>query len=151
MILALPLATVGGVISLRLLNLFTFQPLDLLTMIGFVILLGLVVNNAILLVHQTRSAEREGASRRDAVAQALRLRTRPILMSTLTSLFGMLPLLLMPGVGSVIYRGLASVIVGGMSVSAIFTLLLLPALLRLGEPAVESESIGDQAPARQPA
>jgi len=150
-ILALPLATVGGVVSLRLLNLFTFQPLDLLTMIGFVILLGLVVNNAILLVHQTRSAEREGASRRESVAQALRLRTRPILMSTLTSLFGMLPLLLMPGVGSVIYRGLASVIVGGMSVSAIFTLLLLPALLRLGEPAVETESIRDGAAAQQPA
>ncbi len=150
-ILALPLATVGGVAALRILNLFSFQTLDLLTMIGFVILLGLVVNNAILLVHQTRSAEREGASRREAVAQALRLRTRPIFMSTLTSLFGMLPLLLMPGVGSVIYRGLAVVIVGGMSVSTIFTLLLLPALLRLGEPAVEAESITDQAPARQPA
>jgi multidrug efflux pump subunit AcrB len=150
-ILALPLATVGGVLALRILNLFTFQPLDLLTMIGFVILLGLVVNNAILLVHQTRSAEREGASRRDAVAQALRLRTRPILMSTLTSLFGMLPLLLMPGVGSVIYRGLASVIVGGMSVSAVFTLLLLPALLRLGEPAQATESIRDGAAAQQPA
>ena len=134
-VLAIPLATVGGVVALRLLNLLTFQPLDLLTMIGFIILLGLVVNNAILLVHQTRTAEREGISRRGAVSQALRLRMRPIFMSTLTSIFGMLPLLLMPGAGSAIYRGLASVIVGGMSVSTIFTLLLLPSLLRLGEPA----------------
>ena len=137
--LALPLATVGGVVALRLLNLMTFQPLDLLTMIGFIILLGLVVNNAILLVHQTRSAEREGLRRREAVRQALRLRTRPIFMSTLTSIFGMMPLLLMPGEGSVIYRGLASVIVGGMSVSALFTLLLLPSFLRLGEGAQVTE------------
>ncbi len=132
-VLALPLATVGGVVALRLLNLVTFQPLDLLTMIGFIILLGLVVNNAILLVHQTRSAERDGEQRREAVRQALRVRVRPILMSTLTSIFGMLPLLLNPGTGSVIYRGLAAVIVGGMCVSTLFTLVLLPSLLRLGE------------------
>jgi multidrug efflux pump subunit AcrB len=54
-------------------------------------------------------------------------------MSTMTSIFGMLPLLLNPGVGSVIYRGLAAVIVGGMLVSTVFTLLLLPSFLRLGE------------------
>ena len=131
--MAMPLAMVGGIIAIRLLNLVTFQPLDLLTMIGFVILLGLVVNNAILLVHQTRSAEREGVSRHQAVEQALQTRLRPIFMSTLTSIFGMLPLLLMPGAGSVIYRGLAAVIVGGMCVSTLFTLLLLPCFLRMGE------------------
>ena len=131
--LALPLATVGGVVALRLINLVTFQPLDLLTMIGFIILLGLVVNNAILLVHQTRAAEREGAGRRQAVREALTVRLRPIFTSTLTSIFGMLPLVLNPGPGSAIYRGLAVAIVGGMSVSTIFTLLLLPSFLRLGE------------------
>ncbi|MEW9797029.1 efflux RND transporter permease subunit [Alteromonas sp. CYL-A6] len=133
-VLALPLATVGGVMAIRLLNLVTFQPMDLLTMIGFIILLGLVVNNAILLVHQTRNGEREGLSRRDAVHQAVLLRLRPIFMSTLTSIFGMLPLLLLPGAGSVIYRGLAAVIVGGMSLSTIFTLVLLPALLQVSLP-----------------
>jgi len=131
-VIALPLATVGGVLALRLMNLFVFQPLDLLTMIGFIILLGLVVNNAILLVHQTREAERNGLARNDAVQQALNMRMRPIFMSTLTSIFGMLPLLLLPGEGSVIYRGLAVVIVGGMSISTVFTLLLLPSLLQLG-------------------
>ena len=105
--------------------------MDLLTMIGFIILLGLVVNNAILLVVQTRASEEDGLSRNDAVAKALRLRLRPIFMSTLTSIFGMLPLLLFPGAGSVIYRGMAAAIVGGMSVSTLFTLLLLPSLLRL--------------------
>jgi len=132
-LLVMPLAVVGGVIGLRILNLFTYQSLELLTMIGFIILLGLVVNNAILLVHQTRAAEREGLSRADAVAQAIRIRARPIFMSTLTSICGMLPLMLVPGAGSAIYRGLATVIVGGMSVSAVFTLLLLPSILRLGE------------------
>ena len=102
-------------------------------MIGFLILLGMVVNNAILLVHQTRAAEREGLRRRDAVNQAVHLRLRPILMSTLTSIFGMLPLLLIPGAGTELYRGLAAVIVGGMSVSTVFTLILLPSLLRIGE------------------
>ncbi len=84
-------------------------------------------------MHQTRSAEREGLARRDAVEQAIHLRLRPILMSTLTSIFGMLPLLVMPGAGTELYRGLAAVIVGGMVISTLFTLILLPALLRLGE------------------
>lgn len=129
----MPLAVFGGVSALRLLNLFSYQSLDMLTMIGFIILLGLVVNNAILLVSQTRDSEREGMSRRDAVQQAVRLRVRPVYMSTLTSIFGMLPLALIPGVGSDIYRGLAIVIVGGMLLCLFFTLVLMPSLLRLGE------------------
>ncbi|MGS2722493.1 efflux RND transporter permease subunit [Porticoccus sp. GXU_MW_L64] len=132
-VLSMPLAMVGGIVAIRVLNLVTHQPMDLLTMIGFVILLGLVVNNAILLVHQTRTAEGEGLGRHQAVEQALRLRLRPIFMSTLTSIFGMLPLLLVPGEGSVIYRGLAAVIVGGMCVSTLFTLVLLPCFLRMGK------------------
>ncbi len=139
-ILVIPLATVGGVVAVDLVNRVVPQPMDLLTMIGFIILLGLVVNNAILLVHQTRAAEREGTARRDAVEQAVHLRLRPILMSTLTSLFGMLPLLLNPGAGSELYRGLAAVIVGGLSVSTVFTLILLPSLLRLGESRKEAQS-----------
>lgn len=132
-LLVMPLALSGGLIALRLLNLVTYQSLDMLTMIGFIILLGLVVNNAILLISQTRDGEREGLGLRDAVEAAVRLRTRPVYMSTLTSLFGMLPLMLVPGTGSDIYRGLATVIVGGMFFSAAFTLVLMPALLRLNE------------------
>ena len=146
-ILSIPMATVGGVISLRLMDFALMatggQQMDLLTMIGFVILLGLVVNNAILLVYRARDAEREGMSRRDAVENAVRLRLRPILMSTMTSIFGMLPLMLMPGSGSELYRGLATVIVGGMLISAIFTLLLLPSLLRMGEDKVP-ETVGPE-------
>ena len=130
-VISIPLATVGGVAALRILNEISFQPMDLLTMIGFIILLGLVVNNAILLVVQTRRSEAEGESREQAVRTALRLRLRPIFMSTLTSIFGMAPLLLIPGEGSEIYRGMAAAIVGGMCVSTLFTLILLPSLLRM--------------------
>ncbi|MDX1381171.1 MAG: efflux RND transporter permease subunit, partial [Xanthomonadales bacterium] len=132
-VLTIPLAGVGGIVALQVLNLVSFQPMDLLTMIGFIILLGLVVNNAILLVDQTRQAERDGMSRDEAVEHALQIRLRPIFMSTATSIFGMLPLLLLPGEGSVIYRGLAAAIVGGMAFSLFFTLLLLPSLLRMGQ------------------
>ena len=139
-VLTIPLATIGGIGFLQLTNLVILQPLDLLTMIGFVILLGLVVNNAILLVYQTRVGEGEGLSRHDAVEQGVRLRLRPILMSTLTSICGMLPLLLIPGAGAELYRGIAAVIVGGMSISTIFTLIFLPSLLQMGKKTVESES-----------
>jgi len=136
-ILTIPMATVGGVVALRVVDFALSasggQQMDLLTMIGFIILLGLVVNNAILLVYRARDAEREGMSRRDAVESAVRLRLRPILMSTTTSVFGMLPLMLMPGSGTELYRGMATVIVGGMLVSTLFTLILLPSLLRMHE------------------
>ncbi len=131
-IITLPMATVGGILAIRGMDLINPLPLDLLGMIGFIILLGLVVNNAILLVAQTRASESRGKSRPEAVREALSLRIRPIFMSTSTSIMGMLPLVLSPGAGSLIYRGLATVIVGGMAVSTMFTLLLLPALLQLG-------------------
>ncbi|MEM7282056.1 MAG: efflux RND transporter permease subunit [Pseudomonadota bacterium] len=133
-LLIMPLALAGGILALKVMNLIgIYQSLDLLTMIGFIILLGLVVDNAILLVSQTRTGERSGLSTADAVEAAIRVRARPVYMSTLTSIFGMLPLMLVPGVGTDIYRGLAVVIVGGMTISAIFTLVLMPSLLRLRE------------------
>lgn len=140
-VMTIPLATIGGIAVLQITNSLIFQPLDLLTMIGFIILLGLVVNNAILLVYQTRVGEGEGLSRHDAVQQAVRLRLRPILMSTLTSLCGMLPLLLIPGAGAELYRGIAAVIVGGMSVSTVFTLIFLPSLLQMGKASMQMKSI----------
>lgn len=132
-LLTIPMATIGGIVALRIVDLIFGQAMDMLTMIGFVILLGLVVNNAILLVYRARDGEREGLDRREAVRQAVGLRLRPILMSTFTSLFGMLPLLLLPGAGTELYRGLAAVIVGGLAVSTLFTLVLLPSLLRINE------------------
>ena len=146
-ILTIPLASFGGVLALVLLRLFTAQTLDLLTMIGFVVLMGLVVNNAILLVDQARTEIRGGATVRDAVQASLATRTRPILLTTLTTLFGMLPLVLIPGPGSVLYRGLGTVLVGGMAVNSVFTLVLLPTLLRLMEGTTErTVALPDKSP-----
>jgi multidrug efflux pump subunit AcrB len=142
--LTIPLASFGGVLALWVLRLITFQTLDMLTMIGFVVLMGLVVNNAILLTDETRAGERNGLSRREAIAVSLATRTRPIFSITLTTLLGMLPMVVVPGPGSALYRGLGTVIVGGMALNAVFTLVLLPALLRLNEkPAAERVGIED--------
>jgi HAE1 family hydrophobic/amphiphilic exporter-1 len=137
-LLSVPLATAGGVGGLAVLNLFSVQHLDMLTLLGFVILIGIVVNNAILLVHQTLfHIRQEGLSIEDAVAEATRNRMRPIFMSTLTSVFGMLPLVLFPGAGAELYRGLGAVVVGGLCLSAILTLAIIPPLLGLVAGAVE--------------
>jgi len=131
-LLSVPLAAAGGVAGLVMLNFFMYQPLDMLTLLGFVILVGIVVNNAILLVHRTLFHLREDGMAPDkAILEATRNRIRPIFMSTLTSVFGMLPLVLFPGAGSELYRGLGSVVVGGLSLSAILTLLIVPPMLTL--------------------
>ena len=147
--LVLPVSVAGGVAALRIVGLFGFQALDLLTMIGFIILLGLVVNAAILLVDQTRARERSGVPRREAVRQALETRARPIVLSTLTAVLGMLPLIAMPGLGAEIYRGLASVVAGGMLLGTLFTWFLMPALLRAGETEQSRSLAGGFAEAKQ--
>ncbi len=130
--LSVPLAAAGGVGGLTVLNMYVPQRLDMLTMLGFVILVGIVVNNAILLVHQTLlHIRQEGMDARDAIIEATRNRVRPIFMSTLTSVFGMLPLVILPGAGSELYRGLGSVVVGGLSLSALLTLIIIPPMLSL--------------------
>lgn len=132
-LLSVPLAAAGGVGGLAVLNeFFHTQKLDMLTMLGFVILIGIVVNNAILLVHQTLvHIRQDGMEPSKAIIEATRNRIRPIFMSTLTSVFGMLPLVMLPGAGSELYRGLGSVVVGGLSVSALLTLLVIPPMLAL--------------------
>lgn len=129
--ITLPLAAAGGFIGLSITNTFIApQPLDILTMLGFIILIGIVVNNAILIVYQSlNNVKREGMEHYEAVVDATHSRLRPIFMSTLTSLFGMLPLILAPGPGSEFYRGLGSVIIGGLSLSTLFTLFVIPSLL----------------------
>ena len=139
---AIPLATVGGVALLRIMNL----PMDLLTMLGFIILIGVVVNNAILVVHQAlnfmdphrrilspspEGETEEGMPVRQAISESVRSRVRPIMMSMLTTTFGLLPLVLSSGAGSELYRGIGSVVLGGLMLSTVFTLLIVPALFSL--------------------
>jgi multidrug efflux pump subunit AcrB len=130
-VLTVPVALVGGVIGLRVLGAIAFQPLDLLTMIGFIMMVGVIVNHAILLVDRTRDAQNHGHDLEESIRLALNQRLRAILASTLTGALGALPMAINPGPGSVIYRGLAAVNVGGVVVAMVFSLLLLPSLMRL--------------------
>ncbi|MGE9271152.1 MAG: efflux RND transporter permease subunit, partial [Verrucomicrobiales bacterium] len=135
--LSVPLATFGGFLGLAMVHKWSefdrhmpVQNLDMLTILGFVILAGVVVNNAILIVHQALNFMKEDQlDPMQSVVESVRSRVRPILMSTLTSVGGMLPLVLMPGAGSELYRGLGAVVVGGLTVSTIFTVFLVPAVL----------------------
>jgi HAE1 family hydrophobic/amphiphilic exporter-1 len=139
---SVPFATVGGFLGLRLVRLMDpTQQLDTLTMLGFVILIGVVVNNAILLVHQalnfmrgigdSEEDIRDPLSAREAIRESVKSRIRPIFMTTATSVFGMAPLVLAPGAGSELYRGLGAVVVGGLLCSTLFTLVLVPLLFSL--------------------
>ena len=130
-LITVPFASLGGFLGLFALNLFTYQPLDILTMLGFVILIGIVINNAILIVHQALNNMRAGMEQQEAIRESVRVRIRPIFMSTLTSVFGMLPLVLAPGEGSELYKGLGSVVVGGLVLSTVFTLFLIPSVFSL--------------------
>jgi HAE1 family hydrophobic/amphiphilic exporter-1 len=144
-IFTVPFAAAGGFLGLSLVNnLVAYQPLDVLTMLGFVILIGVVVNNAILVVHQAlnfmRGTERpdslegefeEGLSIREAIRESVKIRVRPIMMTTLTTLFGLFPLVVSSGAGSELYRGIGSVVLGGLLVSTVFTLIVIPALFTL--------------------
>ncbi len=125
-----PLAAAGGFFGLWLVNFYTPQPLDILTVLGFIILVGVVVNNAILIVCQSLNNIREGGmNHKEAALESVRTRLRPIFMSATTSIFGMAPLVLAPGPGSEFYRGLGSVALGGLAISTLFTILLIPSLL----------------------
>jgi hydrophobic/amphiphilic exporter-1 (mainly G- bacteria), HAE1 family len=131
-ILSVPLGAVGGILGLWLLNWFVLQTLDVITMLGFVILIGTVVANPILIVHQALNHMREDNMRpREAVLESTRTRIRPIFMTTITTVIGLLPLVLFPGAGSELYRGLGAVVLGGIVVSTVFTLILVPVLFIL--------------------
>ena len=106
------------------------QGFDVLSMLGFIILIGTVVNNAILIVHQSLNNVRyNGLIGKDAVIDAVKTRIRPIFMSAITSLLAMLPMVLSTGSGSELYRGLGSILLGGLAMSTIFTLFVIPSLL----------------------
>jgi len=139
-----PLATAGGFIGLKLVNiLIAPQPLDILTMLGFVILIGVVVNNAILIVHQALNNIRyHRMDYKEAVIESTKTRLRPIYMSASTSIFAMMPLVIAPGPGSELYRGLGSVVLGGLALSTVFTVFIIPSLLmffiRMEKPGVDT-------------
>jgi HAE1 family hydrophobic/amphiphilic exporter-1 len=121
---ALPLAIIGALIALAV----TGNTLNLLSMIGVVVLMGLVGKNGILLVDYTNSLRRAGRPRNDALRQAGGARLRPILMTTMALVFGMMPLAAKLEEGSEIYVGMATVIIGGMLSSTVLSLLVVPCM-----------------------
>jgi HAE1 family hydrophobic/amphiphilic exporter-1 len=128
----IPLAATGGVLAVRLAHLF--EPtikMDSVTMLGFVILAGVVVDNAILIVHQAINFTREGRPPQEAVLESVATRIRPIFITTVTTLLGSLPLVLARGSGSELYRGLGAAMFGGLALSTLFTLVLIPILYLL--------------------
>jgi multidrug efflux pump subunit AcrB len=135
----IPLGISGGIFGLWLMNQLggwlpeiglqeVSQSFDMITMLGFLILMGTVVNNPILIVHQAMNARRDGMQAINAVRHSVETRIRPIAMSTLTTVFGLAPLVLLPGEGTELYRGVGVIVMFGILGSAIVSLTFLPAL-----------------------
>jgi len=104
---------------------------DILTQLGIIILAGIVVNNAILIVHQMLNNIRSGMDEREALELSCQTRLRPIMMTVITSVCGMIPLAFGQGVGTELYRGMGTALIGGLSFSALFTLFLVPVIISL--------------------
>jgi hydrophobe/amphiphile efflux-1 (HAE1) family protein len=119
---AIPMSLVGVGVLLWA----TSTPLSAPVMLGVILLAGIVVNNAILLVEYTELARRRGLSSQEAVVEAGAIRLRPIMMTTLTTVSGMLPLAIGLGGGSELMRPLAIAVVGGLSMSMLLTLVVVP-------------------------
>ena len=126
---SIPLALIGVVIGLLVTN----QPIDVMVMIGIIMLAGVVVNNAIVLIDFIKMTRERGSDRETAVIESCRTRLRPILMTTMTTVFGMLPLAMGMGEGSEIYRGMAITTMFGLSFSTLLTLVVIPIFYTLVE------------------
>lgn len=123
-ILNLPFALIGGVVSLWL----SGQYLSVPASIGFIELFGLAVGNGIVLVSYINQLRHEGQPMDDAIVSGCSLRLRPVVMTMMTTLVGLLPLALAQGIGAEVQRPLASVVIGGLFTSTALTLVVLPAL-----------------------
>jgi multidrug efflux pump subunit AcrB len=135
----IPLGVAGGIAGLALMNFVgaslpllgfdaVHQPFDMISMLGFLILMGTVVNNPILIVHRASDNYREGGmSPAEAVQEAVESRLRPIAMSAITTIFGLAPLVFIPGEGTELYRGVGAIVLFGLAGAAVVTLTFLPA------------------------
>lgn len=132
---ALPFAFVGIAWTCFL----TGSPFNLMSQIGLLILVGIVVNNGIVLIHKVHQLREHGAERRAALLEGARDRLRPILMTTTTAILGLLPLAIgNTGVGDVLYYPLARTVIGGLAASTVLTLLLVPCLYTILEDGVRA-------------
>jgi len=126
---SLPVAVIGAILALAL----TLKTVNLFSILGMIMLLGLVAKNAILIVDFTNQEKEKGLSVRDALISAGRERLRPILMTTLAMILGMLPMALSSDAGAETKNGMAWVIIGGLTSSLIFTLVIVPVMYTIIE------------------
>lgn len=124
---SIPLAMIGVMVILAL----TANSLNIFTMLGMIMLIGLVAKNAILIVDFTNARKAAGANTHDALVQANHARLRPILMTTIAMIFGMLPIALATGAGAEMNKGLAWVVIGGLTSSLFLTLIIVPVVYSL--------------------
>jgi cobalt-zinc-cadmium resistance protein CzcA len=125
-VINLPFALIGGVVSLWL----SGQYLSVPASIGFIELFGLAVGNGIVLVSYINQLRNEGTQMDQAIVTGCILRLRPVVMTMMTTLLGLLPLALAQGIGAEVQRPLATVVIGGLFTSTALTLVVLPALYR---------------------
>ena len=133
-----PIGISGGLVGLWLVNTIggnldmvglapVIQPFDVITMLGFLVLIGTVVNNPILIVERAvRNVEQKGMAVIEAVREAAHVRLRPVMMSTVTTVCGLSPLVFLPGEGAELYRGLGAIVLFGLLFSSFVTLTILP-------------------------
>jgi multidrug efflux pump len=125
--LAVPLALTGGLMAL----LWTGQTLNVYSQIGMILLIGIMTKNGILIVEFTNQLREEGKEMFESVVEASVTRLRPILMTSIATVFGAIPLMLSTGAGSESRRAIGTVIVGGVTLSTAFTLFIVPSLYYL--------------------
>ena len=121
------LAVPPGITGVLLTLVLTGTTLNVMSLMGVVMLVGIAVSNSILIVEFTRHLREEGMSVREAVGTACRVRLRPVLMTSLATIIGLMPMALKLGAGSESYAPLARAILGGLSVSVVLTVFLVPA------------------------
>ena len=138
-----PIGIGGGLFGLWLMNAIggnlsllgltdIYQPFDVITMLGFLILIGTVVNNPILIIDRTmRNIKTRGMASVEAVLESTRARLRPVMISSITTIFGLSPLVFNPGAGTELYRGLGAIMMFGLLFSTLITLTFMPTLLSL--------------------
>ena len=124
---SVPFAFVGVIWAFLL----TATPLNLMSFIGVIMLMGIVVKNAIVLVDYTKQLREQGQALIEAIITACKTRLRPVLMTSLTTIFDMVPLALSRGEGSEVWNALGITVIGGLAVSGIVTLLLVPVVYSL--------------------
>ncbi len=125
--MSLPLSLVGVVVMLF----FTGDTLNIMSLIGLIMLMGLVTKNAILLVDYAKVLQKQGLQRREALIEAGRTRLRPIIMTTMAMIFGMLPLAMALGPGAEMRAPMARAVIGGLITSTLLTLVVVPVVYTL--------------------